>query len=502
MVDNLTPQLILGIICAYFTLLFIISWVTGRKASNEDFFLAGRKSPWFLVAFGMIGASLSGVTFISIPGVVGQEGLNQDFSYMQMVFGYLLGYVFIAHVLMPIYYRMNLTSIYTYLDERLGLEAYKTGAAFFLLSRIIGSAFRVYLVAMVLQEFVMVYYGIPFWVTVGLTILLIWSYTFRGGIKTIVYTDTFQTACMLGAVILTIISIGNTMDLDIGEIVQTIYHSENSQIFFWDGGWSDGNYFFKQFISGALITIVMTGLDQDMMQKNLSCRNIKEAQYNMYSFSVILIFANLLFLSLGVLLYQYADTVNLALPETSDKLFPMIALNELSPYVGILFILGLVAAAYSSADSALTALTTSFSVDILNIEKRELSKKKKRSIRKWVHVMISLVLFLLILAFNAWNNEAVITKLFQAATYTYGPLMGLFFFGLMTKHKVKGFWVPIICILSPIICFIIDYNSQEWFNGLKLGYMTLALNGILTFVGLYLIKKHSHEEDNRASVTL
>lgn len=468
--------------------------ITGKGAGNEEFFIAGRKSPWFLVAFGMIGASLSGVTFISIPGVVGQDGLNKDFSYLQMVFGYLLGYLFIAHVLMPVYYRMNLTSIYTYLEKRLGIEAYKTGSVFFLLSRIIGSSFRLYLVAMVLQKFIMDYYGIPFYATVSITIILIWLYTFKGGIKTIVYTDTFQTVFMLGAVILTIIGIGKALDMSVLDLYTTVKTSEMSQVFFWENGWSDPNNFFKQFISGALITIVMTGLDQDMMQKNLSCKNIKEAQYNMYTFSGILIFANLLFLSLGVLLYHYAGVVNMEIPVKSDELFPLIALQNLSPMVGVLFILGLIAAAYSSADSALTSLTTSFSVDILNIQKKDLSQKERRRTRFIVHILMSLTLFLVILAFNAWNNDAVITVLFQAATYTYGPLMGLFFFGLLTNYNVKGIFVPVICILAPLISFILDYNSELWFNGLKLGYMTLAINGGLTFLGLYFIKTNLHDK--------
>lgn len=494
MIESLTPQIILGAIITYFAVLILISIITGRDAGNEEFFLAGRKSPWFLVAFGMIGASLSGVTFISIPGVVGQDGLNKDFSYMQMVFGYLLGYLFIAHVLMPLYYRMNLTSIYTYLEKRLGLEAYKTGSVFFLLSRIIGASFRLYLVAMVMQKFIMDYYGIPFAATVSITILLIWLYTFKGGIKTIVYTDTLQTVFMLAAVILTIISIGKAMDMNLVEVANSVYTSDMSQIFFWDNGWSDPNNFFKQFVSGALITIVMTGLDQDMMQKNLSCKNIKEAQYNMYSFSAILIFANLLFLSLGVLLYQYAGAIQMEIPARTDELFPTIALHHLSPFIGIMFILGLIAAAYSSADSALTSLTTSFSVDLLNINKRDIDNKQKKRIRFMAHIFMSLVLFLVILAFNAWNNDAVITILFQAATYTYGPLMGLFFFGILTKYNVRGIYVPIICVLAPVISFILDYNSGTWFNGLDLGYMTLAINGILTFLGLYLIKTTRHDK--------
>ncbi len=487
MTEQLTPGIILGIIIGYFLLLILISHFTGKDSGNDNFFLAGRKSPWFLVAFGMIGATLSGVSFISIPGVVGANGLNQSFSYMQMVFGYLLGYLVIATVLMPLYYRMNLTSIYGYLDKRFGFFAYKTGAAYFFLSRIIGASFRLYLVAIVLQEFVLGPFGIPFLGTVVTTIVLIWIYTFRGGINTIVWTDTLQTFFMLTAVILTIFSIGQTFDAGLGEMIGMIRESDYSQMFFFEGGWNDPNNFFKQFISGALITIVMTGLDQDMMQKNLSCRTLWDAQKNMYSFSFILIFANLLFLALGVLLYLFAMKNGIELPAKTDQLYPTIALRHLSPAVGIVFILGLIAAAYSSADSALTSLTTSFCVDFLNFETRPDSESAKKNIRFRVHIMVSVILVIVIFLFSLVNNDAVITQLFRVSGYTYGPLLGLFAFGMFTKRKVIDKWVIPICIIAPILTIIVDRNSEAWFGGFVFGYLNIALNGLLTFIGLWLI---------------
>ncbi len=489
MTNHLTPTLILGIIAAYFLLLITVSYFTGRKAGNAEFFLAGRKSPWLLVAIGMIGASLSGVTFISIPGVVGANGANQSFSYMQMVFGYLLGYLVIAQVLLPLYYRLNLTSIYTFLEQRLGYHAYKTGAAYFMLSRVIGSAFRLYLVAMVLQQFVLGPFGIPFIATVAVTIVLIWIYTFKGGINTIVYTDTLQTVAMLSAVVLTIISIGNTMEMDLGGMVAMVQASDYSQMFFFEGGWNDPNNFFKQFISGALIAIVMTGLDQDMMQKNLSCRNIGEAQKNVYTFSVILVVANFLFLSLGALLYIYSASIGLEIPAKTDELFPVIALRHLSPAVGVLFTLGLIAAAYSSADSALTALTTSFCVDFLGFEKSEADEESKRRTRTIVHVGISLVLLIIIVVFNALNNDAVISQLFIAAGYTYGPILGLFAFGMLTRRVVRPAWVVPVCIAAPVLSYIINNNSAYWLSGFEFGFLIIALNGLLTFAGLWAISR-------------
>jgi Na+/proline symporter len=498
--NQLSPLAILGTIAAYFGVLMYISYRTGRDGNNRNFFLAGRQAPWLLVAIGMIGASLSGVTFISIPGVVGLEAepgsqiepYNKSFSYMQMVLGYLLGYLVIATVLMPLYYRLKLTSIYEYLERRLGFFAYKTGAGYFLLSRTIGAAFRLYLIAIVFQKFVFGPLGVPFFVTVMATILLIWIYTFRGGIKTIVWTDMIQTVSMLLAVVLTIFAIAQSLETNVGGLIDMVRQSSYSQVFFFENGWNDPNNFFKQFISGALITIVMTGLDQDMMQKNLSCKNIGDAQKNMFTFSIILVFANLLFLTLGAILYLYTSQVGIELPAKSDQLFPTIALQHLPPFTGLIFILGLIAAAYSSADSALTSLTTSFCVDFLNFEKREDEDQKKKT-RIYVHIAFSTILFFIIIIFNSLSNDAVISELFKAASYTYGPLLGLFAFGLLTRLKVRERLVIPICILAPIVSYVIDVNSARLLFGFQFGYTILALNGLLTFLGLLAISYKEYE---------
>lgn len=477
----MTPFLVFSIISLYFILLLVIARVTSREATTETFFTAKRQSPWFVVAFGMIGASLSGVTFISVPGEVGQSG----FSYFQMVLGYLLGYLVIAGILMPMYYRLNLISIYTYLEGRFGFWSYKSGAFFFILSRTIGASFRLFLVAGVLQMAMFDAWGIPFWMTVCITILLIWVYTFKGGIKTIVWTDTLQTLFMLTAVGVGIFIILKSLNLGISDLPTVVAQSDYSSIFVWD--LKQGNNFFKHFFAGAFITIVMTGLDQDMMQKNLTCKNIGEAQKNMFWFSVILVFANLMFLCLGALLYMYANEKGIALPERSDDLFPFLALNHFNILVGILFVLGITAAAYSSADSALTALTTSFCVDFLGFKDQE--EKYKKSMRIKVHVGFSVLIFLVILIFEAINDESVINSLFKAAGYTYGPLLGLYTFGMFTKKQIKDKWVPLICVVSPVISYIINLNSETWFAGYKFGFEILILNGALTFLGLLLISK-------------
>ncbi len=497
--EQLSAGLILVIVVGYFLLLLGISFFTGKSADNQDFFIAGRQSPWYLVAFGMIGASLSGVTFISIPGWV----IDSQFSYMQMVLGYLIGYTVIATVLMPMYYRLNLTSIYTYLEQRFGRASYKTGASFFLLSRVVGASFRLYLVAIVLQEFVMDIYGIPFWITVLLTILLIWVYTFRGGIKTIVWTDTLQTFCMLAAVILTVIVIANRLHFSFPELVESVRNSSYSQIFFFEEGWSDKNNFFKQLLGGASIAIVMTGLDQDMMQKNLSCRNIGDAQKNMFWFSIVLVFANLLFLTLGALLYIYTFEVGIEIPTKivdgvvkmdTDLLYPTIALRSgLGPAVGVVFILGLIAAAYSSADSALTALTTSFCIDILGFDTEdaveESVKKEQQRKRFLVHIGFSVLLFFVILIFYLVNDQAVIKQIFTVAGYTYGPLLGLYLFGFFIDRDVTDRLTPAICIASPIITFFINLYSEQLFFGYKFGFELLIINGLITFIGLFIFSE-------------
>jgi solute:Na+ symporter, SSS family len=479
----LSPTLIISIIAAYFLLLLVISWYTSRGAGNEAFFLGERKSPWYIVAFGMIGASLSGVTFISVPGWVA----DSQFSYMQMVLGYLLGYAVIAHVLMPLYYRMQLTSIYTYLEERFGRSSYKTGASFFLLSRIIGASFRLFLVANILQITVFEAWNIPFYITVIVTIALIWLYTFRGGIKTIIWTDTLQTLSMLTAVVVSILLITHSMDLSLGEMIGRVVSGDDAKIWVFHG-WQKENHFIKHFLSGAFITIVMTGLDQDMMQKNLSCRNIKEAKKNMYLMSISLVPVNLIFLFLGAVLIQFAMFKGMAIPEATDNFFPLVATGGALPQVvGIFFIVGLVAAAYSSADSALTALTTSFTVDILEAQQWE--EKRLTRTRRRVHLAISVVLGLVIMLFRAINNESVISAIFRVAGYTYGPLLGLYAFGLFTRMQVRDRIVPLLAILSPLLSFLLSYFSEQLFKGYQFGFELLIVNGAIMFVALLLTRK-------------
>lgn len=475
-----SSQIIL-LIASYFGVLILISFFTGKKSTNAAFFSANKQSPWYLVAFGMIGASLSGVTFISVPGWIEAS----QFSYMQVVLGYILGYLVIGTVLLPLYYKLNLTSIYTYLDERFGNYSYKTGASFFLISRVVGSSFRLYLVANVLQIILFDELGIQFWQTVTITVLLIWLYTFKSGIKTIVWTDTLQTLFMLVSVGVAIYYISKDLGIDGGNLMGYILNSDLSKTFFFDDIKS-GNYFWKQFISGAFIAIVMTGLDQDMMQKNLTCKTLKDAQKNMFWFTIVLTIVNFVFLSLGLLLTVYAQQNGI--DAHKDDLFPILAQNHLGIGVFVFFILGLIAAAYSSADSALTALTTSFSIDIINIEKRYNEEKQVR-VRKQIHILISLIIIFVIIAFKYLiKDESVIAKLFVFAGYTYGPLLGLYAFGLFTKWSVKDKLVPLIAILSPILSYIISVNSSKWF-GFEFGFFILILNGFLTFLGLILVRR-------------
>ena len=470
----MSPTLILSIISIYFLVLILISYFTGKSDSNDAFFLGNKQSPWYIVSFGMIGATLSGVTFISVPGWVA----DSQFSYMQMILGMTAGYIVIANVLMPIYYRMNLTSIYAYLGDRFGESTHQTGAFFFLLSRTIGASFRLYLVANVMQIAIFDAWNVPFWLTVSLTILLIWIYTFRSGIKTIIWTDTLQTLFMLLAVGVSIWLISDKMGLGLVELSHTIRESKYSQVFFWEGK----QHFLKQFLSGAFLAIVMTGLDQDMMQKNLSCRSLSDAKKNMYSFSVVLIVVNTFFLALGAMLYLYAEQIGMGITK-GDDLFPLVALKaDLGLGVGIFFILGLIAAAYSSADSALTSLTTSFCVDFMNIEQK--AERQQIQTRKWVHVGFSVVLVLAILIFKAINDDSVISALFKVAGYTYGPLLGLFAFGILTKWNIKDSAVPIVAVLSPVIAYVLQLY-------IPFGFELLMVNGGITFLGLCLIIKRA-----------
>ena len=479
------PTTILLLIAGYFITLMLVSYFTGKGGSNEDFFKASKQSPWYLVAFGMIGASLSGVTFISVPGWVEAS----QFSYFQVVLGYTVGYAVIGLVLLPLYYKLNLTSIYAYLDSRFGNASYKTGASFFLLSRVVGASFRLYLVANVLQLLVFDSMNIPFWITVTITILLIWLYTFKSGIKTIVWTDTLQTLFMLVSLGVAIYFVSTDLGLSAGSIFNFIAESDMSQMFFFDD-WKSKDFFFKQFISGAFIAIVMTGLDQDMMQKNLTCRTLKDAQKNMFWFTMVLTVVNFIFLALGVLLTIYAR--NKGIEASKDDLFPFIATQSgLGFGIAICFILGLIAAAYSSADSALTALTTSFSIDILNIEKKY-SASRQVAIRKKIHIAASLLLILVIIGFKyIIADESVIAKLFVFAGYTYGPLLGLYAFGLFTKWKVRDSLVPIIAVAAPILAYIISVLTQTYLD-FEFGFFILILNGLLTFLGLVAIRTQKY----------
>jgi Na+/proline symporter len=468
------------LVALYFIILMVISYITGKKSDNKSFFLGNRQSPWYIVSIGMIGASLSGVTFISVPGWVNAT----KFAYLQMVGGYFLGYLAIAHILLPLYYKLNLTSIYTYLEQRFGKFAYKTGAWLFLVSRTIGASARLYLMANVLQISLFNALDIPFAITVFITIALIWIYTFRGGIKTIIWTDTLQTIFMLSSVVITIIYISKSMGLSAGGLFELLNQSELTKVFVFDD-WQSKQHFVKQFLSGAFITIVMTGLDQDMMQKNLSCKNLKDAQKNMKWYGFAFIPTNILFLSLGALLYIYANQLGFALPERSDDLFPMIVNSgKLPAIVGVFFIIGLVAAAYSSADSALTSLTTSFTVDILGSQHGEDLSKRKRMM---VHLAFSAILMMVIILFRVFKADSIISTIFILAGYTYGPLLGMYSFGLFTKIQVKDKWIPFIAILSPIVTGILDFNAENWF-GFPLGYEKLILNGALTFLGLLFIQ--------------
>jgi SSS family transporter len=480
--------LILILLLSYFVVLILISYLTSKNDSNQDFFKAGKQSPWYLVAFGMIGASLSGVTFISVPGWVEAS----QFSYFQVVLGYMVGYFVVAFVLLPVYYKLNLTSIYEYLFHRFGFVSHKTGAFFFFVSRVLGAAFRLYLVAIVLQQFIFDEWNVPFEITVIISILLIWIYTFRGGIKTIVWTDTLQTVFMITAVILSIYFITESLDWTFSEFLVSEELKAYSTIFNTDSILDKG-YFLKSFFGGVFITICMTGLDQDMMQKNLSCKSLKDAQKNMLSFSIVLTLVTFLFLLLGALLFIYAKRNNIEIPlldgqSKTDLLFPEIALNSgLGITLGITFILGLIAAAYSSADSALTSLTTSFCVDILDMSGK--SEKAQKSIRKKTHIGMSLLLVLVIISFKYILNSNVIDSLLTVAGYTYGPLLGMFAFGIFTDYKIKDKFVWIVALASVTMVYMLGKIPADDLGGYVIGYELLPINGLLTFIGLILIRR-------------
>jgi len=486
----MTPTILLSFLLGYFALLVGVAYYTSRNSSdNASFFIANRNSKWYLVAFGMIGTALSGVTFISVPGAVGKS----EFGYFQFVLGNAFGFIIIATVLLPLYYRMNLISIYTYLEKRLGAYSYKTGAVIFLISRTIGSAFRLYLVAIVLQKFIFDAWNVPFWLTIVLCLVLIWLYTHKGGLKTIIITDTLQTVFLLLSVILSIIFISKSLHLDVAGTFEAVKNSSYSKIFFWDNFMGTKTHFLKQFLGGVFVTIAMTGLDQDLMQKNLSMKTIGEAQKNMFTFTAVFVVMNIFFLSVGALLYIYAaqNGIDVTALKTPDHLYPEIALNHLNIIPGIIFMLGLTAATFATTDSALTALTTSFCVDFLHFDKKENQNDPKLvNQRHMVHIGFSVLMVAVIMVFKAINNDSVVNSIFTAAGYTYGPLVGLFSFGMLTKRAVSDKLVPYICIASPLICFFINMNSVAWF-GYAMSFELIILNGLITFILLWITGKTS-----------
>lgn len=471
-------MILITVIC-YFGLLLLISSLTSRKGStNAAFFKAEGNSPWYIVAFGMVGASISGVTFVSVPGMV----RSMDMTYMQTVFGFFFGYIIVAHVLLPLYYKLHLTSIYTYLGVRLGVKSYRTGSLFFLLSRMLGTAAKLYLVCLILFHYVFADLNIPFWVIASGSVILVWLYTQKSGLKTIVWTDALQTLCLVLALVFIIVAISGQLQLSFGEMIDVIASNEHARIFVFDD-WMSRQNFFKQFVSGIFIVIVMTGLDQDMMQKNLTCRNLKDAQKNMYSYGFAFIPLNFLFLCLGILLLVFAERMQIALPAMNDDILPMLANGgHLGQIVLALFSIGIIAAAFSNADSALTAMTTSFCIDLLGTH--EMTEERARQVRRKVHLGMSLVLVFFICFFRIVNNNSLIDAIYVIASYTYGPLLGMFAFGLFTRRSTRDKYVPYIALTSPVVCYLIDCLASRYF-GYRFGYELLMLNGLFTFGGLY-----------------
>lgn len=480
----MSPILVLSTIICYFILLYVISYIAGRKADNEGFFVGNRKSHWYVVAFAMIGSSISGVTFVSVPGMVAVN----NFAYLQMVFGFLAGQVIIAFLLIPLFYKMNLVSIYEYLENRFGVSTYKTGAWFFFISKMLGAAVRLFLVCVVLQLLVFEPLHLPFFLNVIFTVSLVWFYTFRGGVKALIWTDSLKTICLVGSVLFCIYYIASDLHLSFGGMMQAIAEHDYSKTFFFDDV-NDKRYFFKQFLAGVFTMIAMTGLDQDMMQRNLSCKNFRDSQKNMITSGICQVFIILLFLMLGVLLYIFAAKSGIEIPKKSDELFPLIATHGYFPKaVGVLFIVGLISAAYSAAGSALTALTTSFTVDILGSTRKK-TEEETTKVRKKVHVAMSVVMGLVIIVINLLNNTSVIDAVYILASYTYGPILGMFAFGMFVKKQVRDKYVPLVAILSPVLCFILQKNSQAWFNGYSFSYELLIFNALFTFIGLVLLIK-------------
>ena len=475
----MTPLSVIITIAAYFAILFTVSYIAGRKADNAGFFVGNRKSSWYVVAFAMVGSAISGVTYVSVPGMVAAS----SFGYLQMVLGFIAGQLIIAYLLVPLFYKMNLVSIYEYLENRFGMSSYRTGAWFFFISKMLGAAVRLFLVCLTLQLLVFEPFGLPFLLNVAITVALVWLYTFQGGVKSLIWTDSLKTFCLVVSVVLCIWYIASDLNLSFTGMVSTIANSDMSRIFFFDDV-NSKQYFFKQFLAGAFTMIAMTGLDQDMMQKNLSCKSLKDAQKNMYTYGFAFTPVNFLFLALGVLLLTLAAQQNIQLPTLNDDILPMFCTSGiLGGSILIFFTIGIIAAAFSSADSALTALTTSFCVDILGVQREEAKRAKRTRLK--VHVMISVLFVLIILAFKAVNNRSVIDAIYMIASYTYGPLLGLFVFGLFTKRKPRDKYVPYICIASPLICLATDFLVKQYV-GYTFGYEMLMVNGGITFAGLWL----------------
>lgn len=479
---NNTAWIVLATIAFYFVLLFVISWITGRKADNAGFFTGNRKSPWYMVAIAMTGASISGVTFISVPGAV----MDGGYSYMQMVLGFFVGSIVVALVLIPMFYRMNLVSIYGYLENRFGLASYRTGAWFFFVSKMLGASVRFFVVCVVLQTLVFEPLHMPFALNVILTVALIWLYSFQGGVKSLIWTDSLKTFCLVVSVVSCIVFIAQSMGFGIGELPASVADHPTSKVFFFDDP-NDGHYFWKQFIAGVFMVIATTGLDQDLMQRTMSCKNFRESQKNMIVSSFVQIFVIGLFLVLGTLLYMYAGSHGIA--ETKDALFGAVAWSDGFPIaIGILFIIGLIAAAYSAAGSALTALTTSFTVDILQADKKGNEEKLTRT-RKLVHVGMSAMMIVVIVVFYYLNNDSAINAVYSLASYTYGPILGMFIFGMAVKRPVRDRWVPVVCVLAPAICYVLQTNSEQWFGGYQISFELLIINAVITAAGLALLIK-------------
>jgi Na+/proline symporter len=478
----MSPTLLFSFVIAYFLLLLAVAWYTSRNSNNESFFIGNKNSNWMLVAFGMIGTSLSGVTFVSVPGAVGRDA----FTYFQIVIGYFLGYLVIAYVLLPLYYRLNLTSIYNYLSTRLGFKSYKTGASFFILSRTLGATARLYLVVKILQDAILTSFGVPFWLTTIIILVMILLYTYEGGVKTIVWTDTLQTSGMLIGLLVCVWYILKALNYGVGEGLQAMTDAGYTNMFVTDP--ASKLFFLKQVLAGAFITITMTGMDQEMMQKNISVRTLKDSQKNMISFAAVLMVVNLLFLFLGGLLYIYGKS--LGVTATGDKIFPEIALGHMPPAVSVIFIIALISALFPSADGAITALTSSFCIDILGIQRMDdLSEAQKKKTRQRVHLTFAAIFLFFVMVFHQINSPSMIGVILKVAGYTYGPLLGLFSFGILTKRKVNDRLVPVVAVVSPIICFLVDKYQASLFGGFEIGLELLILNGLLTFIGLWLISR-------------